>query len=165
MENIYSEIKFEKQPRMRIARYVIISPNPECDVMNYMDNWAEKSGLLEVADFTPRKIGWDFHCVSEEQKTQFNLRGYVYCYTLPEDFTPKCDGAEIAYIEADEYAVLRITDPFADPFARIGGGWQKVFDYVQNSEYKTKVWDNRYCFEEIIEIDGVTYMDIYIPTR
>jgi hypothetical protein len=48
---------------------------------------------------------------------------------------------------------------------RIGGGWQKVFDYVQNSEYKTEIWDNRYVFEEITEIDGVMYMDIYVPIK
>lgn len=165
MNSIYSEIKIQQLPKMRVARYVIISPQPENDVINYMDNWARASGLLDVQDYNPRKFGWDFPFVSEEQRAKFNLRGYVYLYTLPEDFIPKCDGAEIAYIEADEYAVMRITDPFANPFHIIPDAWKKLFDYVQNSEYRTKSWDNRYALEEVIEVDGVTYMDIFVPVK
>jgi len=75
----------------------------------------------------------------------------------------KRDGVDILHMQADEYATLRITDPFSNPFEKIPMGWQKLWDYVQNSEYMPKVWDNRHSFEEIIEIGGVMHMKLYIP--
>ena len=36
MENIYSEIKFERLPKMRIAKYRVISKEPEDNVINYI---------------------------------------------------------------------------------------------------------------------------------
>ncbi|MCL2592593.1 MAG: hypothetical protein FWD82_04425 [Defluviitaleaceae bacterium] len=163
--NIYSEIKIVALEKVKVARYVIISPSPENDVVAYMNNWAKNSGLLDVKGYMPRKFGWDFPFVSEEQRAKFNLRGYVYLYTLPENFTPKCDGAEITYLEADEYAVMRITEPFNNPFETIPNGYKKLFEFVQSSEYKTTTWESRYCLEEVIEINGITYMDIYIPVK
>ena len=37
MENVYSEISLTTVERFRLARYVVISPNPEEDVMGYME--------------------------------------------------------------------------------------------------------------------------------
>ena len=160
MENIYSEIRFEKLPRMKIAKHTVISPNPEDDIFGYMEDWAKESGLMDLTNYTSRKFGWN-----EDKIDNPDFRGYTLCLTMPEDFTPKRSDVEILHMEADEYAVLRVIAPFADPEVRIGGGWQKVFNYVQNSEYKTETWDNRYVFEEISEIDGVMYMDIYVPIK
>jgi hypothetical protein len=165
MDNIYSEIRFQKIEKTKVARYVIISPAPENNVIAYMDNWAKNSGLLDIENFIPRKWGWDFPFVSKEQREKFGLRGYVYCYTLPEDFEPKCCGAEIAYIEEDEYAVIRITEPFKDPFDTIPKGWQKLLSFVQSSEYKTTTWENRIAFEEVIVENGVEYMDLFLPVK
>ena len=159
MDSIYSEIRFEKLSKMKIAKHTVISPNPEEDVFRYMEDWASNSGLAALTNYTPRKFGWN------EDETAENGRGYTLCVTMPDDFTPKNDSVEILYMEADEYAVIRITDPFADPAVRIGGGWQKIFKYVQNSEYKTLSWENRYVFEEIIEIDGAMYMDVRVPIK
>ena len=36
---IYSEVEIRKVPAFKMARYVMISPNPEDDVQNYMKNW------------------------------------------------------------------------------------------------------------------------------
>ena len=47
----------------KMARYVMVTPNPEADVNAYMDNWAKHSGLLEVQP-DAMKIGWDFPYVS-----------------------------------------------------------------------------------------------------
>jgi hypothetical protein len=68
MSDVFSEVRFEKIPKMRIARYVIISPNPEDDVIKHMDDWARESGLLDVPGWNARKFGWDFPFVSDEQK-------------------------------------------------------------------------------------------------
>lgn len=164
MDSIYNEVEFKKLPKMRVAMYRVISQTPEDDVINYMDNWAKESGLLDVADYIPRKFGWDYPHLSEEQKSN-NLRGYEFCYTIPENFTPKTEGADILYIESDEYAVIRVTDPFINPFDTIPNGWRKLYEFVNAGEFKTIHWNNRYAMEEVIEINGITYMDIYFPIR
>lgn len=56
MKSPYSEIKVVTLPRFKIARYVIISPNPENDVISYMDNWAEKSGLIALPKYNRRNL-------------------------------------------------------------------------------------------------------------
>ena len=164
MDTIYSEVKFKTLPRMRVAMYRVASSNPEEEVMNYMNNWAKESGLFDIENFIPRAFGWDYPHLSEEQKSN-NLRGYEFCYTIPENFTPKIEGADILYIESDEYAVIRITDPFTNPFDTIPNGWRKLYEFVNASEFKTTLWNNRYAMEEVIEIDGITYMDIYFPIK
>lgn len=165
MNNIYSEIKIVTVPKIRIARYVIISPNPEEVVSSYMDNWAKESGLLDIKDYKPKKIGWDFPFVTKQQTEQFGLRGYVSAYVIPEDFDPKCCGAEIAYINEDTYAVLRITDPHSDSFVKIPKGYEILMEFVNNGEYKTLTWENRIAFEEEYDLDGIHYMDIYFPVK
>ena len=67
MNQVYSEISLKTVEKFRLARYVIISPNPETDAMEYMERWAKRSGLLDTPGYTPRRIGWDFPFVSAEQ--------------------------------------------------------------------------------------------------
>ncbi len=164
MEN-YSEIIMLTVAKMQVARYVIISPNPEDDVNAYMDRWAENSGLLSHSGYVTRKIGWDFPYVTKEQTEKFGLRGYVCAYVIPEDFSPTCSGAELAVIETGEYATIRVTDPFSNPFEKIPMGYEKLMSHVEGLPDKALIWENRVCFEEVIEIDGITYMDIYVPVN
>lgn len=161
----YSEIKLLNVPKMRVARYVMISPNPEDDVIAYMDRWAENSGLLNYKGYTPRKIGWDFPFVTKEQTEKFGLRGYVCAYVIPEDFSPACPGAELADIETGMYAAIRVTDPFSNPFEKIPTGYQMLMKHVEALPDKALEWENRVCFEEVIEQGGTTYMDIYVPIK
>ena len=63
-DEIYSDVTIKKMPAFKLARYVMISPNPESDVLNYMKNWGKISGLL-AADSNAKLIGWDFPFVSQ----------------------------------------------------------------------------------------------------
>lgn len=69
-EDIYSEVVTKTVEPFRMGRYVMVTPNPEADVNAYLDQWAQKSGLL---DFKPdaKKIGWDFPYVSSELQNHF----------------------------------------------------------------------------------------------
>lgn len=88
---IYSEIKIRKVASFKMASYIIISPDPETDVLGYMENWAEKSGLKKVyPDF--KLIGWDFPYLSQEQKHRFGLRGYVAAVLFPIILNPNVGG-------------------------------------------------------------------------
>ena len=54
---IYSEVEIRKVPAFKMARYVMISPNPEDDVQTYMKNRGKKSGLL--ATYPDANTSWN----------------------------------------------------------------------------------------------------------
>lgn len=161
-EEIYSEVSIKKLPAFRMARYVMISPNPESDVQNYLMNWGKKSGLL-AADPHAKLIGWDFPYVSQEQQTRFGLHGYCAAYILPEGFETTCPGVEYHTNLEAEYAVITITEPMVRPFERIPNGYKRIMEFIQANHFKEKLsQDNIACFEYEYEKDGVGYMDIFI---
>ena len=166
-KEIYSQIKTVKLEKFKIAKYIVISKEPEYDSNSYMDRWAEQNGLNKIEGYKKRKIGWDFP-VTKEQSEKFGMHGYVSAYILPNEFEPKDTGVDIVEIDEDTYATLTITDPMSEPWKNIPTGYDKL---LHNSEIKTLAWEDRVfdswgsriAFEEIYERDGVEYMDIFIP--
>nr|MBR4281102.1 helix-turn-helix domain-containing protein [Clostridia bacterium] len=161
-DDIYSPIAIRRLDAFRMARYLIVSPNPEDDVQAYVEAWAKRSGLL---DFQPNamRIGWDWPYVSSEQQNRFGLRGYAAAYVLPEGFITDCPGVEFADQAAADYAVITITEPHTAPFARIPKAYHKLLEYMQANGFKEKSHpDILSCFEHEYEKDGVHYMDVYI---
>ena len=161
-EEYFSEVSVVTVPGFTLGRYVVISPQPEHDVQLYLDDWAERSGLIAQAG-RPRQIGWDFPFVSMEQQNRFGLRGYVAGWILPEGFEPKCPGVEIYTQEATSYARITVHDPFRSAFDRIPKGYQKILAFLGANGFKES-HGTAYlgCFEEVYDNDGETYMDIYI---
>lgn len=161
-DNIYSEIVIKRVKAFRMARYVMVTPKPEDDVNEYMDNWAQRSGLFRVKPDAV-KIGWDFPYVSPELQNRFGLRGYVAAYVLPEGFETDCMGVEYADQEEADYAVITIYDPFASAFERIPNAYKKVLEYLQANGFREKPKEGILsCFERVYEKGGVTCMDVYI---
>jgi transcriptional regulator with XRE-family HTH domain len=160
---IYSPVEICRVPALRTARYVIISPNCEDDVQQYMRIWAEKSGYAALPREQQKMIGWDFPFVSMEQQNRFGMRGYVAGWILPEGFEPKFPGVEIYRQETTQYAKITVRDPFRAAFDRIPKGYQRILEYLGANGFK----ENHGvaflgCFEEVYELDGETRMDIYI---
>ena len=161
---VYSPVKIRSLSAFRMARYVIISANPESDVQNYMMNWGKTSGLLAAAP-DAKLIGWDFPFVSQEQQMRFGLHGYAAAYVLPDGFETNCPGVEYAVNSGAEYAVITITDPHIRSFERIPGGYNRIMEYLQATSFKEKFSDDIIpCFEYEYDKDGVHYMDIYVHT-
>ena len=161
-KEIYSEVEIRKVPAFKMARYVMISPNPEDDVQNYMKNWGKVSGLV-AADPNAKLIGWDFPFVSQELQSRFGLRGYAAAYVLPEGFQTNCPGVEYAENSEAEYAVITVTEPMIRPFERIPTGYKCIMEFLQANNFKEKISDDILgCFEHEYEKDGVNYMDIYV---
>lgn len=159
---IYSKIVIKKVPAFRMARYVMISPNPEDDVNNYMDNWARKSGLLSVKPDAMR-IGWDFPYVTPEQINRFGFHGYVAAYVLPDGFETSYPGVEYEAQKEASYAVITIYDPFKQAFERIPNAYKKLLEFLQANGFKEKPVDNILsCFEHVYQKKGITRMDVYI---
>ena len=158
----FSPVSIVTVPGFSMARYVIISPQPEHDVQMYLDNWAKDSGLYAYTN-APRQIGWDFPFVSREQQNRFGLRGYVAAWILPEGFDPRHPGVEISRQDQTSYARLTVRDPFRAAFDRIPKGYQQILKYLGANGFKENHGTQFLgCFEEVYEKDGETYMDIYI---
>ncbi len=159
---IYSEVEIKRLPAFTAARYVIISPEPERDVMNYMKNWGERNGI-PAAYPDARLIGWDFPHVTQVQQARFGLHGYAAAYMLPEDFDSGFEGVEYTRFCAADYAVITVVEPFVQPFERIPMGYKHIMDYLKTNGTKDKP-DGEIlgCFEHEYENGGVTYMDIYV---
>lgn len=161
-DKIYSEVEIRKVPAFKMARYVMISPDPESNVLNYMKNWGRMSGLI-AADPNAKLIGWDFPFVSQELRTRFGLHGYVAAYILPEGFCTNCPGVEYAENKEADYALITVTEPSVQPFERIPTGYKCIMEFLQANNFKEKLYDDIICcFEHEYEKDGVDYMDIYV---
>lgn len=161
-DGVYSEITIKKVKACRMARYVMITPNPEDDVNAYMDNWAQRSGLLKFQPDAMR-IGWDFPFGSPELLNRFGLRGYVAAYLLPEGFDTNCPGVEFFDQDNAEYAVITIYDPFPEAFSRIPNAYKKLLEFLQANGFCENPKDNILpCFEYVYEKNGITCMDVYM---
>lgn len=162
---IYSAITVKTIKGFRMARYVMITPNPENDVNRYMDAWTKESGLLALYP-DARRIGWDFPHVSSELQNRFGLRGYVAAYILPDGFQTSYPGVEYADQIDAEYAVITIHNPFAAAFERIPNAYKKIMEYLQANGFREKPRDNILsCFEYVYEKNGQTCMDVHIHTE
>ena len=161
-DEIYSEISIKRIKAFRMARYVMVTPNPEDNVNAYMDNWARQSGLLKLQP-DARRIGWDFPYVSPELQNRFGLHGYVAAYILPEGFETNCPGVEYANQKEADYAVITIYDPFKAAFERIPNAYKRILEFLQANGFCEKPKEDILsCFEHVYEKEGVTCMDVYI---
>lgn len=155
---VYSPVRIKTVKAFRMARYVMITPNPEDDVIAYMNRWMEKVGLGESM-----RIGWDFPFVSLEQQTRFHLRGYAAACVLPEGFAETVPGVEYAAQDEARYAIVTITNPHESSFARIPGAYKRILDELKaNGLGHGQEEDILPCFEHEYSRDGVEYMDVYV---
>ena len=161
--SVYYPVTICRVEGFRMARYVMITPNPKEDVQAYMAEWAKKSGLVAATDENLRQIGWDFPYVSAEQKKRFSLRGYASAYILPENFEPGCGGPEIVRQEAADYAMMRIRDPFGAAFDRVPQAHRMILEYLSGAGIPKKHQEQILpCFHRICVEDGVCYMELFI---
>ena len=159
----YSDVRLETVKAFRMARYVVISPNPENDVRACLDAWARASGLEAYQGGSGERIGWDFPFVSAEQKNRFGLRGYALACILPDGFEPACGGAEIARQDDAVYADISIREPFKAAFERIPHAYKLLLDYLNCNGFKENTSGAPLpCFERVYQKDGVEFMDVYV---
>jgi AraC family transcriptional regulator len=168
MPDYLSDVKYRTINAMDVICARTFSESPEEEVMGALEKYAESMGLK-----VGRNFGFDVP-VSEEESEQ-GVRGYEYWLevkaeelnkvSLPDTF----EGFEIWHMAIDthRYASLRITDPFADPFERIGLGWKSLVQWMEKNDlhlqHQAHGNENPYCLEEVVMEDGVTCMDIFIP--
>ncbi|MCF7810974.1 GyrI-like domain-containing protein [bacterium] len=158
MQDIYSEVEIRKLPAMRVASFIVISGYPEIQAFDYLRKWVQKQSTPPLSN--RRSFGFDYP-VSEDQK-KAGLRGYEAWITIPDGWT-ESDEVSIKKIPEQDFAVLRVSEPFVDPFRSIPGGWRKLRDLVKKNKYTTDWSRPRHCLEEVTEKNGKTWMDLYFP--
>lgn len=161
-DEVYSKITVKTVKAFKMARYVMLTPNPEDDVNFYMENWVRRSGLLEFQPDAMR-IGWDFPFAIPEMQNRFGIRGYVAAYILPDGFETSCPGVEFAEQKEADYAVITIHDPFVTALGRIPNAYKRIMDFLRANGFCEKPKEGILsCFEYVYEEKGITCMDVYI---
>ena len=151
-------VSIKELPPMKVASYRIVSSTPESDAATYM---MELMQTKKIKFDNLRKFGVDIP-VSEAYHSK-GLRGYEYWVCLPDN-TKNLIGATLKFIPKRIYAVLRIELSDENPFNAITKGWLELNEWIETSEYEPALQDpNRFMLEEQIEIDGITYMDLFYP--
>lgn len=160
MEYSFSEVKIEELDTMYVASSYVISSDPEGEVITFMTKWMEANNI----DLKSRQFGFDIP-VSEEQR-QKGLRGYE-CWIKVEEDTNVPEGVKLKKVDKSNYAILRITNPFSNPFEAIPAGWNKLAKWVDAKGYEpncsAECYKEKYWLEEKLQENGVTYMDLYFP--
>lgn len=155
--NYLSEVTISTLPAFTVASAVRVSDEPEDDVITYLTEWSERTGIGAGT----RRFGFDA-AISEEQQ-QEGLRGYEYWVELKETAVVLPEDVVLKQVEGCKYAMLRITEPFVDPFERIPRGWQQLAAWVNSRGYHTGCGKERYWLEEKLELQDAVVMDLYFP--
>lgn len=119
MKYNFSDVRIEKLDAMCVASSYVISDNPEGEVIDFMTEWMKDNNI----DINSRQFGFDVP-VSEEQR-QEGLRGYEY-WVKVEGRINETEKVKLKQIDECQYAILRITNPFSNPFEVIPAGWKKL---------------------------------------
>ncbi len=174
MEAYINDVRFVSLPPMLVLDGTAVGSEPEEEIMGRMNRLAASFDLV-----VGRRFGFDSPVTAEQAAAHF--RGYTYWLSIgeeslatlpsPESFEFEGTRVTVRRIAACRYATLRITDPFADPFVRIGGGFRYLADWLQDHETRGTTCaapecagsSSAPCLEEIGTVNGITVMDIYIP--
>lgn len=178
--NYLSDIKYETLKSMTVLSGTVIGQEPEEEVIEIMRQLSEDIGIRTVREF-----GFDSP-VSEDDSNK-GYRGYEYWLVIPtdkiikvvdyanninkeytEDLTFNYKSLTITQITIPSYRYvnIRITDPFANPMERIPLGWKSLVKWLESNDYNHEDFEHKSCLnclEEIVEVDGITYMDLFIP--
>jgi AraC family transcriptional regulator len=165
MEKYMSDVFFETLEDMKVIASTRFSNNPEEEVIEFLTQYAKEHRI----ETTGRNFG--FYVPVEDSSFNQEVRGYQYWLEVTGNGLASYKAGDsmdeqVTYLEIDKskYAVLRIEDPFADPFERIPKGWQRMIGWLKDHDIQGQTCQiDKYCLEEVKIIDDVTVMDIYVP--
>ena len=158
MEDHYGKVQIRTLRPMRVACHRAVSKTPEEDAHAFLRKWVAER--LAKGARSPRIFGFDVD-VSEQDRGA-GLRGYEVWATVPASVKPS-EGVVIRKFRGGLFAVMRITDPFTDPFQVIPEGWHRLMRWVEDSDgYECF---HSLCLEESVGGKGAfsEYLDLHMP--
>lgn len=169
MKSYLSDVRYEIIPPMTVISAIAKGEEPENEIINLMNQLISYYQLQVL-----RRFGFDSPVEESHDVQQY--RGYEYWLSVNEDELRKLPTLEdfdffnyritIKKIPSYRYACLRITNPFENPFERIGGGWRFLVSWLEDHDFKEPDFNHipcAHCLEEVKDIEGITYMDLFIP--
>lgn len=160
-DEAYSDIRMENVEAFRYIRYAVVSAEPEHDAISHVKCWADKLNINN-----PEIIGWDFPVLSQEQINVFNMHGYVAALMLPADFCIEDENIEVISQEKQKYIAITIKNPMMAPFRLIPNAYKILMTHMKINGIVRK--DGKKvisCYEKEYDVDGISYMDVYIATQ
>jgi AraC family transcriptional regulator len=156
---IFSKVSRTKLPEMKVVTARRVSENPEEELIEFLCKWLQARGF----DLESRR-GFGFDIPVSDEELSAGLRGYEYWITLEEEIEGD-EQVSSKIVAADDYAFMRILEPFKEPFERIGNGWRILAGEAQKLKGAEDgmCYEGRYCLEEVIIEGEATYMDLYCP--
>ena len=154
-----SEPKEVSINKLYVLSHTIISKNPEDEVNQYMKDYAVKHNLNIL-----KMLGADSPINEEQQAKGFRAYECWLVISKEQYENHKYMGVTKKVINESNYLMLRIEEPFANPFERIPNGWKKLVS-IFNENYTFNDFPGFMCFEEILRIEGKEVMDIFIPFK
>lgn len=154
-----SEVNTLKLKKYYAVGHQVISKDPESESIDYMVAYKLEHKLHPISE-----IGSDVPVSSKESDQ--GLRGYVqYLVLSKEEFDRVKDETIIKKeVETSKYIMLKVDEPFLDPFERIPNGFKKLIHYLnEHHEYNDALSIS--SFEEEVETMSGTYMNIYIAVK
>ncbi|MCH4886857.1 AraC family transcriptional regulator [Acidaminobacter sp. JC074] len=157
VKDYLSDVRYENIGPIRVVSGKRVSHEPEEEIIGLMQSWKEKHGVK-----SSRFFGFDSPVTEEELEK--GSRGYEFWLVLDEETDADLGEFVIKEIPAYKYASLRITNPFEDAMVKIPNGWKSMVAWLESNVEEILARDDKLdCLEEVVEIDGVTYMDIFVP--
>jgi AraC family transcriptional regulator len=154
-----SEVKTVKLKEYYAIGHQVISQDPEEESISHMRAYRLKKGLDPISE-----IGSDVPVSSTDSDR--GKHGYVQYLVLPEDDFKRVEDDYLIKkrVEASTYIMLRIDDPFNDPFERIPNGFKKLVQYL-NAHHAYNDSLSIGSFEEAVTTMHQTYMNIFIAIK
>lgn len=158
IKDYLSDISYEVLDEMTVISGVKSGFEPEDEIINEMMTFKTKNSID-----VKRMFGFDSPI--EDERAKLGERGYELWLVVDQEI----DLSETSYshksIPAYKYAKLRITDPFSNPMERIPKAWRSIITWIEDNKVlkKSDYDETLNCLEEVIEVDGITYMDIMVP--
>jgi len=155
-KNHYGRVQVKTLGALRVAHYRAVSPTPEDDSFKRMEEWLSQQDIKSPA--SARRFGFDVE-VSPEQRGK-GFRGYEVWCEVPESVTASGD-VEVKDFGGGLYAVMKVTDPFSNPFEVIPAGWKRLVEWARTStEY---VIGEHQHLEEPVGTKEDLCLNLYLP--
>jgi DNA gyrase inhibitor GyrI len=152
----YSEVEISHLPAMRVAAHCRVSQSPEEEGQEYMRRWLVGQKISGPV----RLFGFDIEV--SPQEAEAGWRGYETWMAVPEHASASQE-VVIKHFPGGLYAVMKIFNPFEDPFEWIPAGWQKLAEWVDaHDQYAA---EDRLGLEELVVEDGVENLILYFPVQ
>ncbi len=156
LDDHYGEVRIQTLEPLRVVSFRAASQEPEHDAFAAAFDWMDQQGLSLMGG--SRLFGFDME-VSPEQ-AQAGQRGYEVWASLPETHQPAPE-APVRSFGGGLYAVMKVSDPFTDPFAVIPTGWQRLAQWAEASQ-EYAIGSHQWLEEHIETAEG-TCLDLFLP--